>query len=211
MFYFVKTPFWLTWFYPNRIWKVKTTEKIIYLTFDDGPHPIITPEVLILLEKYNAKASFFCIGNNVEKYQDVYASIVEAGHAVGNHTHNHLNGWKNEDEKYLKDVVRAADWIDTKIFRPPYGRMSAFQERLLSRTPLELKTIMWTVLSGDFDINLSKEACYKNVRDRVDEGSIVVFHDSDKAAERMLYALPLVLEYYSKKGWRFEALPKVWA
>ena len=211
MFYFVKTPFWLTWFYPNRIWKVKTTEKIIYLTFDDGPHPIITPEVLSLLEKYNAKASFFCIGNNVEKYQDVYASIVEAGHAVGNHTHNHLNGWKNEDEKYLKDVVRAADWIDTKIFRPPYGRMSAFQERLLSRTPLELKTIMWTVLSGDFDINLSKEACYKNVRDRVDEGSIVVFHDSDKAAERMLYALPLVLEYYSKKGWRFEALPKVWA
>jgi peptidoglycan/xylan/chitin deacetylase (PgdA/CDA1 family) len=211
LFYFVKTPFWLTWFYPNRIWKVKTTEKIIYLTFDDGPHPIITPEVLSLLEKYNAKASFFCIGNNVEKYQDVYASIVEAGHAVGNHTHNHLNGWKNEDEKYLKDVVRAADWIDTKIFRPPYGRMSAFQERLLSRTPLELKTIMWTVLSGDFDINLSKEACYKNVRDRVDEGSIVVFHDSDKAAERMLYALPLVLEYYSKKGWRFEALPKVWA
>ncbi len=211
MFYFVKTPFWLTWFYPDRIWKVKTKEKIIYLTFDDGPHPIITPEVLDLLEKYNAKASFFCIGNNVEKYQEVYARIVEAGHTIGNHTYNHLNGWKNEDETYIKDVVRAADWMDTKIFRPPYGRMSSFQERLLSRGPLQLKTIMWTVLSGDFDKNISKETCYTNVRERVEGGSIVVFHDSEKAADRMLYALPLILEYYSKKGWRFEALPKVWA
>jgi peptidoglycan/xylan/chitin deacetylase (PgdA/CDA1 family) len=211
LYYFVKTPFWLPWLYPNRIWKVNTTEKIIYLSFDDGPHPIITPKVLDLLEKYQAKASFFCIGNNVEKYQEVYASIVEAGHAVGNHTHNHLNGWKNKDDKYWKDVVEAAKWIDTKIFRPPYGKMTRFQEKLLNKEPLKLRTIMWTVLSGDFDVNLTKETCFKNVRNAVKEGSIVVFHDSEKAADKMLYALPMMLEYFSKKGWKFEALQKVWA
>ena len=206
MYYFVKTPIWLTWIYPKRIWKIKTQEKKLFLTFDDGPHPRITPTVLDLLRVYNAKATFFCIGNNIEKYPEVYTRILQEGHTVGNHTFNHLNGWRVSDEDYFLNISKAKKWIDSTFFRPPYGRLTRFQEKWLEQKPLNLKTVMWTVLSGDFDKGLNKEDCFRNVLLNACKGAIVVFHDSEKSEERMMYALEQVLIAFSAEGWNFEAL-----
>lgn len=206
MFYFVKSPFWLKNIYPNLIWDIPTQEKKLFLTFDDGPHPIITNQVLDLLKAYNAKATFFCIGNNVVKYPEVYKRIIDEGHAVGNHTFNHLNGWKTPDELYLNDIEKTRDYIDSNLFRPPYGRISRFQIQQLLKPKYQMKMIMWTVLSGDFDQDISAEKCLNNVLLSTKAGSIIVFHDSEKAAEKMLYALPKVLEQFSKKGFAFEKI-----
>ena len=151
MFYFVKTPGWLKRLYKQCTWSIPVHEKIIYLSFDDGPHPAITPFVLDELKKYNAKASFFCIGKNVLAYPDVYKRIIDEGHAVGNHSFNHLNGWETNDAAYLDDIAEAKKYIDSYLFRPPYGRIRRFQLSQLSAKRFNLKTIMWTVLSGDFD------------------------------------------------------------
>src|SRR4051812_11800885 len=131
--YFVKAPRWLTLLYSNFVWEipVEKDEKILYLTFDDGPHPVATPFVLDTLKKYNAKATFFCIGNNVVTYPDVYKRSIEEGHTIGNHTYNHLNGWKVNDKEYIDDILKAAEVIDSKLFRPPYGRISRFQSAVL--------------------------------------------------------------------------------
>jgi peptidoglycan/xylan/chitin deacetylase (PgdA/CDA1 family) len=180
--------------------------KKIYLTFDDGPHPTITMNVLDLLKAYNAKATFFCIGNNVLKYPEVYKRVIDEGHTVGNHTFNHLNGWKTADELYLNDINKAKGYIDSNLFRPPYGRISRFQIQQLLKPKYQIKMVMWTVLSGDFDRDISAEKCLNNVLLSTKEGSIVVFHDSEKAAEKMLYALPKVLEQFSKKGFSFEKI-----
>ncbi len=206
MFYFVKSPFWLKNIYPNLIWDIPTQEQKLFLTFDDGPHPIITIQVLDLLKAYNAKATFFCIGNNVVKYPEVYKRIIDEGHAVGNHTFNHLNGWKTPDELYLNDIDKTMDYIDSKLFRPPYGRISRFQIQQLLKPKYQMKMIMWSVLSGDFDRDISAEKCLNNVLLSTKAGSIIVFHDSEKAAEKMLYALPKVLEQFSKKGFAFEKI-----
>jgi len=206
LFYFVKSPFWLKNIYPNLIWDIPTQEKKLFLTFDDGPHPIITIQVLDVLKAYNAKATFFCIGNNVVKYPEVYKRIIDEGHAVGNHTFNHLNGWKSADELYLNDINKAKAHIDSNLFRPPYGRISRFQIQQLLKPKYQMKIIMWTVLSGDFDPDISAEKCMNNVLLSTKAGSIVVFHDSEKAAEKMLYALPKVLEQFSKKGFSFEKI-----
>ena len=206
MIYFVETPWWLRKLYRNCVWKMPGNEKIIYLTFDDGPHPIATPYVLDTLSKYQAKATFFCIGKNVVQEPDLYKKIIEAGHAVGNHTFNHLNGWKTAGSDYLHDIREAKRYIDSNLFRPPYGRISRFQLKRLSTQSYKLATIMWTVLSGDFDTALSKEKCLQNVLINSGSGSIVLFHDSEKAYERMGYALPEVLEYFSKKGYRFDKI-----
>lgn len=206
MFYFVKSPFWLKKIYPDLFWEIPTQEKKIFLTFDDGPHPIITMQVLDLLKAYNAKATFFCIGNNVVKYPEVYKRIIDEGHAVGNHTFNHLNGWKTPDELYLNDINKAMEYIDSNLYRPPYGRISRFQIQQLLKPKYQMKMIMWSVLSGDFDRDISTEKCLKNVLLSTREGSIIVFHDSEKAAEKMLYALPKVLEQFSKKGFAFEKI-----
>ena len=206
MFYFVKSPFWFKKVYPDLFWEIPTQEKNIYLTFDDGPHPIITMQVLDLLKTYNAKATFFCIGNNVVKYPEVYKRIIDDGHAVGNHTFNHLNGWKTADELYLNDINRAMEYIDSNLFRPPYGRISRFQIQQLLKPKYQMKLIMWSVLSGDFDPDISAEKCMNNVLLSTKPGSIIVFHDSEKAAEKMLYALPKVLEQFSKKGFAFEKI-----
>lgn len=206
MFYFVKTPFWIPYLYRKRTWKVNTTDKIIYLTFDDGPHPSITPFVLELLEKFNAKATFFCIGDNVKKYPDVYKRIIDEGHAVGNHTMHHLNGWKTDDTAYLNDIAEAKNWIDSRLFRPPYGKITGFQQSQLCLPRFNLHTVMWTVLSGDFDNNIDKEQCLINVFRNTGPGSVVVFHDSEKAKEKMEFALPQVLDYFSKRGFRFEKI-----
>ncbi len=206
MFYLVKTPFWLRLLYPGCTWSMNTSEKLIYLTFDDGPHPIITPFVLDELSKYNAKATFFCIGNNVVNHPEVYTRIINEGHSVGNHTYNHVNGWKTNTADYVNDVTKAQEHIDSTLFRPPYGRITRAQLKSLKEKKLSFNTVMWSVLSGDFDMKLSPEQCYKNVIKHSGSGSIIVFHDSEKAFERMSYALPLVLAYFTNKGFHFHKM-----
>ena len=206
MFYFVKTPGWFQKLYGQCTWSIPSDEKIIYLSFDDGPHPSITPFVLDELKKYNARASFFCIGKNVAAYPDVYKRIIEEGHAAGNHSFNHLNGWKTDNDVYLNDIAEAKKYIDSNLYRPPYGRIRKFQIRQLSSTRFNLKTIMWTVLSGDFDEQISPAQCLKNVMTKTGPGSIIVFHDSEKANMRMRYALAGTLKYFSMKGYRFEKI-----
>jgi peptidoglycan-N-acetylglucosamine deacetylase len=206
MFYFVKTPSWLQKLFPNMIWKMNDNEKKIYLSFDDGPHPLYTLFVLEELKKYNAKATFFCIGNNVRLYPEVYKKIIDEGHSIGNHTFNHLNGKKTKDDVYINDVFEAAKYIDSNLFRPPYGQIKKFQAKVLRRMTKPYKIIMWTVLSGDFDVKITKEKCLENVLFKTSSGSIVVFHDSEKAGEKMQYVLPAILKSFSRKGFSFEKI-----
>ena len=203
MRYFVKTPWWLKKLYPRRIWDFDTGEKIIYLSFDDGPHPVATPFILDALKKYKAKASFFCIGKNVLAYPDLYRRIQEEGHRVANHSHSHLNGYKTPDKTYLGDIHEAAAYIDSNLFRPPYGRMTASQFRKLP----DYRIIMWDVLSGDFDVSLTKEKCLEGVNTKTKPGSIVVFHENDKAWEKMSYTLPRFLDYFHQQGYNFSVIP----
>ena len=139
MFYLVKSSWWIRNLYRQCVWKINTKEKIIYLSFDDGPHPVITPFILDELNKYNAKASFFCIGKNVVLYPDVYKRIIEEGHAVGNHSFTHLNGWKTKDKIYLNDIAEAKKYIDANLYRPPYGRIKSFQLKQLSLPRFSLR------------------------------------------------------------------------
>jgi len=207
MVYLVKTP-WLIkkWIYPRYLWSMPRDEKKIYLSFDDGPHPAATPFVLDQLKQYNATASFFCIGKNVAAYPDLYKRILAEGHITGNHTYDHLNGWKVGDKAYFESIAKAAQFIDSKLFRPPYGRITAFQGKQVIEK-LGLTVVMWSVLSADFDISITPQKCWENVQHAAGNGSIIVFHDSEKAMERLAYALPQVLEHFSKKGYRFERLP----
>ena len=204
MLYFVKTPWWLKKIYPECVWQMPEGQKKIYLTFDDGPHPVATPFVLEQLKKYNAKGTFFCIGKNVEEYPFLYEELLDDGHAVGNHTYNHLNGWKTSDTAYIDNITLARQRIDSSLFRPPYGRATKFQLKILKQ--LGLQSIMWSVLSGDFDTQLSKEKCLKNVLGKTRDGSIIIFHDSAKAFERLEYTLHHVLEHFSSKGFQFEKI-----
>ena len=207
MAYLIKTPWLIRKYYSECIWEIDTKEKNIYLTFDDGPHPEATLFVLEELKKYDAKATFFCIGENVKKYFEVYQQVIDAGHRIGNHTYHHLNGWKTKDEPYLEDVAEAAKIIDSNLFRPPYGRATKFQLSALKGGKLNLIPIMWSVLSGDFDASIQTEDCYLNVIKNAKEGSIVVFHDSSKAFVHLKYTLPKVLEYYFLKGFKFKSIP----
>jgi peptidoglycan-N-acetylglucosamine deacetylase len=206
MFYFVKTPWLLKKIYPGCTWEVEAPGKDIYLTFDDGPHPLATPFVLQELEKYHAKATFFCLGKNVKDYFEIYKQIISASHKPGNHTFNHLNGWKTPDKKYLEDILQAANIIDSDLFRPPYGKITKFQLKALRGEKFNLKTIMWNVLSGDFDEKITPENCYLNVINNAGPGSIIIFHDSSKALPRLQYALPRVLEYFTEKGFQFKII-----
>ena len=206
--YFVKTPWWLKKFYSKRLWNSNTKKRIIYLTFDDGPHPDATIFVLDELKKYNAKATFFCIGKNVATYPDIYRYILDEGHSVGNHTYQHLNGWETKNNVYLNDVAEAAKYIDSPLFRPPYGRINSFQAKYIGKALRneKAKIVMWSVLSGDFDPMISKERCLENVVLNSKAGSIVVFHDSEKAFTHLQYTIPKVLQFFSKKGYLFESL-----
>lgn len=208
MKYLVKTPWIFKKIYPEYLWSIDTKEKELYLTFDDGPHPEATLFVLKQLKQYNAQATFFCIGKNVAAYPSIYKQIQDEGHAVGNHTFNHLNGWKTKDDIYLKDVADASTIIDSNLFRPPYGRITSFQAKSLvpvmkGRQPA---IVMWDVLSADFDPTVTPENCLVNVVLKSAPGSIVVFHDSEKAFPRLEYALPLALKYFSENGYVFKAL-----
>ena len=206
MFYIAKTPGWARKFFSGSIWDVNEPGKSIYLSFDDGPHPVITPFVLDELKKYNALATFFCIGKNVVENPLIFSRIQDEGHAVGNHTYDHLNGWKTSETEYLQNIAKAAKYIDSNLFRPPYGRIKAKQHKALGKLDKPLKVVMWSVLSGDFDVNITPEKCCENVLKNAESGSVIVFHDSEKAYERLRYALPLVLEYFSGKGYQFEKI-----
>ncbi|RBP34390.1 peptidoglycan/xylan/chitin deacetylase (PgdA/CDA1 family) [Oceanihabitans sediminis] len=210
----VKTPLVVKKIFPNYIWDIKTNAKEIYLTFDDGPTPEITKWTLETLKQYNAKATFFCIGNNIEKHPKIFYDILKEGHSIGNHTHNHIKGWKTSAEDYLANVKKAQEVIDTatgkekleevKLFRPPYGQISPKQGSELLK--IGYKVIMWDVLSIDWDASVSKERCLNNVISKADSGSVVVFHDSVKASKNLQYALPRTLAFFSKKGYTFKAL-----
>ena len=199
------SPFWLKAIYPRYIWHIPVKEDKIFLTFDDGPIPKITEFVLDQLRDFNAKATFFCIGDNVRKHPDVYQQLLNEGHSVGNHTYNHMNGWKTEDSVYNENISLCDQQlgISTQLFRPPYGRIKRAQAKLL---PTERKIIMWDVLSGDFSAQLSPEVCLSKSIKHTKPGSIILFHDSLKAANNMMYALPRFLEHFSQKGYKFEAL-----
>jgi len=204
--YLIKTPLLLKVLYPKLLWDAGGNNKSIFVTFDDGPIPIVTPFVLNILKQYNAKATFFCIGDNVRKHPEVFEQVKNEGHAIGNHTFNHLNGWNTDDKTYLDNFLQADELIGSTLFRPPYGRIKRSQVKLLQQAKPGIEIVMWNVLSADFDAAISPENCLDNVVKNVKRGEIVLFHDSLKAKDRMEYALPRALEYWSKEGFEFKAL-----
>ncbi len=199
--------------YPDFLWRVETNEKVIYLTFDDGPIPEITEIVLEELKKYQAKATFFCIGDNIQKHSKVFQQVVNQGHTVGNHTFNHLKGWNTADDIYINNFVKCKDILcqsnieyqppNIEYFRPPYGRIKKSQAVEILKTH---EIIMWDVLSGDYDQSISKETILKKSIQYSETGSIVLFHDSIKASKNMMYVLPRFLDYFSEQGFTFKQL-----
>ncbi|RKD13274.1 polysaccharide deacetylase [Pelobium manganitolerans] len=245
MLFLTKTPYLLKKIYPKHlIWHKTRTEKVIYLTFDDGPIPIVTPWVLNTLKKFDVKATFFCIGDNIRKHPAIFEQLKAEGHAVGNHTFNHLNGWKTANETYLGNIAQCQQLTKTPLFRPPYGRIKFSQIRRLheyqnsreqgarskeqgikskdegtmskdglqssqiSNLASQISIIMWDVLSGDFDPSLSPQKCLANTLKHTENGSIVVFHDSQKAWERLEYVLPRAIEHWKNEGYSFGLLQK---
>jgi peptidoglycan/xylan/chitin deacetylase (PgdA/CDA1 family) len=212
----VTVPKFVKLWFPNLIWDIDTEEKALYLTFDDGPTPDITDWVLNCLKEYNAKATFFCIGKNVEKHPEIFQAIINSGHAIGNHTYSHVNGFKTSVPAYLDNATKAQNIINTqiqgsgfriqKLFRPPYGRIKPKQAKALIGAGY--KTVMWSVLSLDWENKVAAAQCYKNVIKNAVSGSVVVFHDSEKAAKNIKYALPKVLAYFSEKGYSFKRIPE---
>ena len=185
------------------VWRMPSHNNAVYLSFDDGPIPQVTSWVLDTLSDYEAKATFFCVGENVKKYPDLYHRILTAGHATGNHTHSHFNGWKHTTRQYLKNVAACAALVKSDLFRPPYGKITRKQYHVIRE---RYRVIMWDVLSGDFDKNTSKEKCLKNVLSKTRSGSIIVFHDSLKAWKNLHYTLPRALKHFKESGYTFEAL-----
>lgn len=206
--YFIKTPGIVKTLFPTFVWSMPDEDKSVYLTFDDGPHPVVTPFVLDLLKQYNAAASFFCIGKNVINHPDVYKRIIEEGHTVGNHSHNHQNGWKTPVKQYLADVATAAIYIDSNLYRPPYGRIRLKQaagiKQAMNKTSARI--IMWDVLSADFDTSISTTVCVNNVLSNIEPGSIVVFHDSEKAFRILKEALPVIMEKLKEMGYKMKRI-----
>ncbi|TVZ25793.1 peptidoglycan/xylan/chitin deacetylase (PgdA/CDA1 family) [Gillisia sp. Hel_I_86] len=199
--------------YPSLLWNMPRDQKSIYLTFDDGPHPEITPWVLDTLKKYDAKATFFCVGENIERHPEVFKNLISEGHSHGNHTHNHLKGWRISTPHYLENIIEAEAVISRfsmmksdkdKLFRPPYGKIKPSQVKQLQL--LNYKVVMWDALSGDFDTSISTEECYYNVIRESKAGSIIVFHDSQKAKNKLKVVLPKVLEHYKEKGYNFKGI-----
>jgi len=194
--YFVKTPGIVQSIFGGLIWRIAGSKKV-YLTFDDGPVPEATPWVLDLLKSKNIKGTFFCVGENVEKYPEIYNRIISEGHSVGNHTYNHLNSWKTDRSTYTDNVGKAADVIDSKLFRPPYGKLTPSIIKALKN---KYDVVMWDVLSGDFDTTLTPKDCLNNVIENAKEGSIIVFHDSIKAIDTLKFVLPEVISFFEEKG-----------
>lgn len=225
--YFAKTPKLIQNLFEGYTWKIATSKKEIYLTFDDGPTPKITPWVLNTLSKFNAKATFFCVGDNIKKHPEIFKKIISHNHSIGNHTFNHLKGWKTKTNKYIKNVDETENVIKrleteeqrlksnniqntnnqklaTKFFRPPYGKIKPKQAKVLQKKGYQI--IMWDVLSADFDQEIKPEKCFQNVINNSQNGSIVVFHDSEKAFKNLEYTLPKILKHYAEKGFVFKSL-----
>jgi peptidoglycan/xylan/chitin deacetylase (PgdA/CDA1 family) len=203
--YLISIPWWLKRLHnKGLIWSRSTKHKRIYLSFDDGPHPIITNFVLDTLKENGIKATFFCIGDNVLKYPETFERIVKEQHCIGNHTHNHLNGWKSDNIQYYKNILQAAKHIPSKLFRPPYGKIKPTQANYLLKRGWRI--IMWNSLSADFDTSIDGTTCFNNVISTMKNGSIVVFHDSEKAFDRMKIALPLLIQYCREQHYEIRAL-----
>jgi len=208
-FYWIKTNFLIKWIYRKYVWDIPNQEKKIYITFDDGPIPEITEWVLTQLKNHDAKAAFFCIGNNIEKHPKIFHKIIEEGHAIGNHTFHHMNGWKTNTEEYLDNLLLCEEQIkkfsirslQSKLFRPPYGKIKSKQAKKILQ--LGYKIIMWDILSADFDQNITPEKCLKNILSNIKTGSIIVFHDSVKSFENLEYVLPKTLDFIKKEGYEF--------
>lgn len=188
--------------FPKSIWRIqKEGKKMVYLTFDDGPIPEVTPWVLDLLDKYDIKATFFCVGDNVRKYPETYNDVLNRGHNVGNHTFNHLQGWKTFGRKFVKNVSLSSTYIKSNLFRPPHGHMFIYQ--LTHLYFLGYKTIMWDVVTRDYSKRMTPLDVYNIVKKYTRDGSIIVFHDSLKAEENLHYALPRSIEWLKKQGYSF--------
>lgn len=201
--YLIKTPKFMQAMWPAYTWSIPTVEQVLYLTFDDGPIPEVTPWVLDTLRPFGAKATFFCVGDNVLRHPDVYAQVLAEGHAVGNHTFHHLNGWQTKPIPYLLNVRSCARAVESRLFRPPYGRLRPSQARFLHR---HFQIIMWDVLSGDFDPSITSQRCLSNVLRHSRPGSIVVLHDSLKAERHLRFVLPALLRHFADAGYRFEKI-----
>ncbi|SFS82107.1 polysaccharide deacetylase family protein [Sphingobacterium wenxiniae] len=201
--YFINAPFFLRWYYPNVTFNRPRTAKKVYLTFDDGPIPEITPSILDTLAEYGIKATFFCVGENIERNPDLFARLLAEGHRIGNHTQNHLKGWDTADEVYLDNVARCQQLTKTSLFRPPYARAKKSQLKQLYKN---FEVVFWDVISGDFDTAITPEQCYQNVIKYVQNGSIIVFHDNLKAIPRVSYALPKTIDYLLERGYEFDVL-----
>lgn len=212
-FYWVKTHWLMRKVFSRFVWRFSSSHKTVYLTFDDGPTPEITSWTLDVLKKHNAKATFFCIGENIKKNPTLFLKILEQGHSVGNHTYSHLNGWYFSAEKYIENVGLCENILNElapennfqqKLFRPPYGKLNLKQFKLLKERGY--KVIMWDILSADFDTTISPEQCAENVVKNIQPGSIIIFHDSVKASKNLRHALPQSLEYLQKKGFEMKAI-----
>lgn len=190
-------------FFGKTIWRKTPSEKVIYLTFDDGPVPEVTPQVLDILDTYGWKATFFCVGENVQKHPELYNEILLRGHKTGNHSFNHLKGFNYSIEEYTANIKKAANYIDSNLFRPPYGRITRKQIKALET---DYQIIMWDVITHDYNKNLSNDEVFRNVTKHLRKGSIVVFHDSVKAKEHVLAVLPKAIEFWNEKGYDFAVL-----
>jgi len=205
--YFTKNPKWLRWLYPSAIEWSKQDKKTLFLTFDDGPHPSITNWILEELDKYNAKATFFCLGENIKQYPNIITQLLEKEHQVGNHGYHHLNGWKTDISSYIKNVENCGNLLPPsakKLFRPPYGKITKQQAKIL--LDQQYRIIMWDVMAGDFDQTRSPQTCLSKSIAAIRDGSILVLHDNDKAAQNLRFLLPRLLDYYHNLGWSFETL-----
>ena len=204
MSFWVKTNYFIKKIFSNYVWEIPNNENKVFITFDDGPTPEITEWTLEQLKKYNAKATFFCIGNNIEKHPEIFEKVFADGHSIGNHTFNHLKGWKTATKKYSNNVLLCQSEIAnhtsqiTNLFRPPYGKIKPSQSKKLRA--LGYKIIMWDIISYDFDAETSTEKCLNNVLKNIKSGSIIVFHDSLKAERNLKYVLPKTLEFLEQKG-----------
>lgn len=201
--YLAKTPRYIKSIYKNLIWDIPNNEQKVYLTFDDGPTPEVTDFVLKTLNFYKVRATFFCLGKQVDNHQNIFKRIIENNHIVGNHTYNHVNGWLTNTKTYIEELALCNKAFESKLFRPPYGKVKAAQSKLINKTH---KVIMWDVLSGDFDNKINPEQCFKNVINNVKTGSIIVFHDSSKAYKNLQYALPKSIAYLQQRGYVFDVI-----
>jgi len=219
-FYWIKTHFLIKKLFSGFVWDLPNKEKKVYLTFDDGPTPEVTEWTLSQLKQFDAKATFFCIGENILKHPEIFNKVIKEGHSIGNHTFNHLKGWETPTKDYIQNMIECDNQISqhcktfnlqssisnlkSRLFRPPYGKIKFAQSRILKK--MDYRIIMWDVLSADFDQDVSPEECLENVIGNVSSGSVIIFHDSIKASRNLEYALPKTLAFLKEKGYKCEAI-----